>query len=61
MPENQLIQCFYLTIGAIAGVRVFIRMSSDQLSLLDSVTRSAAIEVVASEMTGACTVMLLFI
>ncbi len=59
LSEQQLLQVFHLVIGFIAGVRVFLMMSRERLSLYDPRTRAAAIEIMSSEVTCALAVGLL--
>lgn len=60
MIEPQGLPYIYLTLGVIAGVRVFLRMRGDQVSLFDPETRSAAIEMMTGEMICAFIVMTFF-
>ncbi len=60
LSEQQLLQVFQLVIGFIVGVRVFLRMNRERLSLFDPKTRLASIEVVSSEVACALVVTVLF-
>ena len=60
MSEPQGPPLIYLTLGVIAGARVFLRMKGGEVSLFDPETRSAAIEIMTGEVTCAFIVMTLF-